>query len=49
MLQLISFVNKGFFGQVFITDTHAERSEKILTKANISYSIFTIENKNSLE
>jgi len=49
VLQLISFVNKGFFGQVFITDTHAERSEEILTKASIPYSIFTIENKNSLE
>ena len=44
VLQLISFVNKGFFGQVFITDTHAERSEEILTKANIPYSIFAIRN-----
>jgi DNA replication and repair protein RecF len=47
VLQLISFVNKGFFGQVFITDTHAERSGNVLTKANIPYSIFTIKNKNS--
>jgi len=46
VLQLISFVNKGVFGQVFITDTHAERSEEILTKANIPYSIFAIENEN---
>tara|TARA_B110000908_G_scaffold108436_1_gene127354 strand:+ start:623 stop:1801 length:1179 start_codon:yes stop_codon:yes gene_type:complete len=44
VLKLISFVNKGVFGQVFITDTHAERSEDILTKANIPYSIFLIEN-----
>ena len=49
VVQLISFVNKGFFGQVFITDTHAERSEKILTKANIPHSIFTIKNENSLD
>ena len=44
VLKLISFVNKGVFGQVFITDTHAQRSEEILTKANIPYSIFKIEN-----
>ena len=44
VLELISFVNKGVFGQVFITDTHAERSEEILSKANIPYSIFKIEN-----
>jgi len=44
VLKLISFVNKGVFGQVFITDTHAERSEEILTKANIPFSIFKIEN-----
>ena len=44
VLKLVSFVNKGVFGQVFITDTHAQRSEEILTKANIPYSIFKIEN-----
>ena len=44
VLKLISFVNKGVFGQVFITDTHAQRSEEILTKANIPFSIFKIEN-----
>jgi len=49
VVQLISFVNKGFFGQVFITDTHTERSEEILTKGNIPYSIFIIENENSLD
>ena len=44
ILKLISFVDKNVFGQVFITDTHAERSAAILTKANISYSIYTIKN-----
>lgn len=44
ILKLISFVNKNVFGQVFITDTHAERSAAILTKAGITYSIYTIEN-----
>lgn len=47
VLKLISFVNKGVFGQVFITDTHAERSEDILTKADIPFSIFVIENGNA--
>ena len=43
VLKLISFVNQNVFGQVFITDTHKERSEAILTKANILYTIFLIE------
>ncbi len=42
IIKLISFVNKGVFGQVFITDTHAERSAEILTKAGISFRIYTI-------
>ena len=42
--KIIDFVNKNVFGQVFITDTHKERSEEILTKAAINYSIFKIEN-----
>ena len=44
ILKLISFVDKNVFGQVFITDTHAERSAAILTKSGITYSIYTIEN-----
>lgn len=44
ILKLISFVDKNIFGQVFITDTHAERSAAILAKAGIPYSIYTIEN-----
>ena len=44
ILKLISFVNKNVFGQVFITDTHAERCEDILKKAGIVYSIYIIEN-----
>ena len=43
ILKLISFVDKNIFGQVFITDTHADRSEEILTKAKINYSIYRIE------
>ena len=48
VLKLISFVDKGVFGQVFITDTHAERSEEILTKAELQYSIFLIKEEQSL-
>ncbi|MEC9209465.1 MAG: DNA replication/repair protein RecF [Bacteroidota bacterium] len=44
ILKLISFVDKNVFGQVFITDTHTERSATILSKAGITYSIYTIEN-----
>ena len=44
ILKLISFVNKNVFGQVFITDTHSERSANILRKSNISFSIYSIEN-----
>lgn len=43
VLKLVSFVNQNIFGQVFITDTHKERSEDILAKANIPYTIFVIE------
>ena len=43
VLKLISFVNQNVFGQVFITDTHKERSEAILSKANIPYTIFLID------
>ena len=43
ILKLISFVDKNVFGQVFITDTHIERSEEILQKAGIKFSIFKID------
>ena len=42
VFKLINFVNRGLFGQVFITDTHKDRSEQILNKANINYSIYQI-------
>ncbi len=45
VFKLINFVNKGVFGQVFITDTHEERSEQILNQADINYSIFPVSDK----
>tara|TARA_B100001250_G_scaffold117486_1_gene99728 strand:- start:2430 stop:3542 length:1113 start_codon:yes stop_codon:yes gene_type:complete len=44
ILKLISFVDKEVFGQVFITDTHADRSAEILERAGIVYSLYIIEN-----
>ena len=44
ILKLISFVNEEVFGQVFITDTHQQRSKEILNKAKISFDIFNIQN-----
>lgn len=39
---LVSFVRKGKFNQVFITDTNRERSEDILKKTDSDYTIFNI-------
>lgn len=39
---LISFVKKGKFNQVFVTDTNQERSENILKKTESDYTIFNI-------
>jgi DNA replication and repair protein RecF len=40
--QLISLVNEDEFGQIFISDTHAERTENIIKKTNKSYQIFKL-------
>lgn len=40
--QLISLVNKDEFGQIFISDTHAERTENIIQKTNKSYELFKL-------
>ena len=39
---LVSFVKKGKFDQVFITDTNKERSENILINTGSDYTIFNI-------
>ena len=43
--QLISFTSKGMFSQVFITDTHEERSKEILNKTGVDFNIFKIDNR----
>lgn len=40
--QLINLVNKDEFGQIFISDTHAERTEHIIQKTNKSYELFKL-------
>ena len=40
--QLIALVNKDEFGQIFISDTHADRTENIIQKTNKSYQLFKL-------
>ncbi|NJB83386.1 DNA replication/repair protein RecF [Wenyingzhuangia aestuarii] len=38
--QVINLVNKDHFGQIFITDTHSDRTEAVVKKTNQPYKIF---------
>lgn len=40
--QIIDLVNNDEFGQIFITDTHKERTEKVIQHTNNSYEIFNL-------
>ena len=40
--QIIDLVNNDQFGQIFITDTHSERTENIVKQSNIPYQIFKL-------
>ncbi|MEO9569958.1 MAG: DNA replication/repair protein RecF [Polaribacter sp.] len=40
--QIIDLVNHEEFGQIFITDTHSERTENILKQGNKEYQIFKL-------
>tara|TARA_B100000900_G_scaffold213003_1_gene180528 strand:+ start:1031 stop:2110 length:1080 start_codon:yes stop_codon:yes gene_type:complete len=40
--KLISFTSNGTFSQIFITDTHEERSKTILKKTGIDFKIFKL-------
>ncbi len=40
--QIIDLVNNDEFGQIFITDTHSERTESILKSGNKEYQIFKL-------
>ncbi len=37
---IINMVNKDGFGQIFITDTHAERTENVIKKSGKSYKMY---------
>lgn len=40
--QIVNMVNDDVFGQIFISDTHPERTEKIIKQTHKSYKIFNI-------
>lgn len=40
--QIIELVNNDEFGQIFITDTHKERTEKVIQRTNSSFEIFNL-------
>ena len=42
--KLISFTSKETFSQIFITDTHENRSREILEKTGIDFKIFNLSN-----
>ena len=42
--RIIAFANNGLFGQVFITDTHKQRTEEILNTLKMEYNLFEIKN-----
>ena len=47
--KIISLVNDDSFGQVFISDTHATRTEEIIKKTNQSYKMFELKKKINVE
>ena len=40
--QIINLVNNEDFGQIFITDTHSERTENVLKQHNNEYQIYSL-------
>ena len=42
VMQIINLVNDDSFGQLFVTDTNKERTEKMIKKTAQSYSIFSL-------
>ncbi|TMM31393.1 DNA replication/repair protein RecF [Polaribacter aestuariivivens] len=42
VLQIIELVNDDEFGQIFITDTHSDRTENIVKQSNKPYQIFKL-------
>jgi DNA replication and repair protein RecF len=42
VIQIVDLVNQDNFGQLFISDTHKERTEEVVKKTNQSYQIFKL-------
>ncbi len=40
--QIVDLVNNDTFGQIFITDTHFDRTESVIKKSNQEYQIFKL-------
>jgi DNA replication and repair protein RecF len=40
--KIVGMVNDAVFGQIFISDTHAKRTELIIQETHQSYKIFNI-------
>jgi DNA replication and repair protein RecF len=40
--QIINMVNDDVFGQIFISDTHPERTEEIIKQTHKTYKIFSL-------
>ena len=41
--QIVDLVNNDAFGQIFITDTHFDRTESVIKKSNQEYEIFKLD------
>jgi len=40
--QIVNLVNSNDFGQLFISDTHKERTEEVVKQTNQTYKIFQL-------
>lgn len=40
--QIVALVAENELGQIFISDTHADRTEKVVKESNQSYKIFKL-------
>ena len=47
--KIIALVNDEDFGQMFISDTHEERTEAIIKKTNQSYQMFVLKSESNVE
>lgn len=41
--KIVEMVNQGVFGQIFISDTHSDRTEALVKETGLSYKLFRLE------